>query len=312
MALASFAAILALIGGLPVGGSEATSIGCLALLVFGLPHGALDLELIKTRSRGPWTSVVSLLVLYLGCAAAMATVWAAAPVMALTIFIVIAVMHFSEDWEGASAPVLGLGLALALLASPSFLHRAELDALFIGLTDRPGATAVTDALTLMAPVSGILGLVALSTLWSNGRRAQALAGGIALLGMVVLPPVVGFALYFCLFHSPRHLGEGLRNLRFTPRRAWLWIIVPLTLAAGVLAAAIYGLELRAYQDSRIVAASFMTLSILTLPHMLVPVLVDLLSRVGLSDQKDRLDSAHLWTGANLWRVRPITSPRPPS
>lgn len=271
---------LATAAGVSLSGSVATSIGCLMLLVFGLPHGTLDLHRIRDQARGPMTGLIVLLAVYLGLAAAMFGVWRFAPVLALVIFIGVAVVHFSEDWAGAGSSLLEKGLALGLLAGPTVLHRAELDGLFIALTGRTDAPAVTDAMTLVTPTALIFAVVALGALWSAGHRQRAAAGALALTGMIVLPPIVGFALYFCLFHSPRHLGENLRAVARTRRHVWVRIVLPMTAAAGVIAAALYALELRADVASRLVAASFMTLSILTMPHMLAPFVIAWMARPG--------------------------------
>ena len=271
--------LLALVAGVPLSGGMATAVACLALLVFGLPHGTLDLEIIRAQQAGPWTGMVTLVLLYLGLAAAMYGLWRAEPVLALGAFIAIAVAHFSEDWDGAGPVILRAGLALALLAAPTLLHRAELDAIFIGLTDRAGASAVTDGLMLVLPVAVGLGLIAIASLWQAGRRDQAIGGLAALTGMLILPPIIGFALYFCLFHSPRHFRESLLTLNWRGVAAWGWVVVPLTLAAGAIGVLVFGLEIRAALPDRIMAASFMTLSILTVPHMLVPPMIATLSKL---------------------------------
>jgi len=272
---------LGLAAGVPLSGSLATSVGCLMLLVFGLPHGTLDLHRIRDQAQGPVTGLIGLLAVYLGLAVAMFAVWRFAPVLALVIFIGVAVVHFSEDWTGTGSSLLEKGLALGLLAAPALLHRADLDGVFIALTGQTDATAVTDGLTLVMPTALVVAVAALGALWSAGQRRRAAAGAVALTAMIVLPPVIGFALYFCLFHSPRHLGEALSAVARTRRHVWVRIILPITAAAGVIAAALYGLELRADTASRLVAASFMTLSILTMPHMLAPLVIAWMARPGL-------------------------------
>ena len=264
--------------GVPLSGPTATTLACLALLIFGLPHGTLDLELIRARASGPWTGMVALVSIYLALAASMYGLWRVEPVMALAAFIGIAVVHFSEDWQGAGSVLLRAGLALALLSAPTLFHRAELDTIFIGLTDRVEATIVTDALMLVLPITIGVGLIAVASLWRAGRRAQALGGLAALTAMIVLPPILGFALYFCLFHSPRHFHESLTTLSWVNLRQWWGVVLPLSLAAGAVAALIFGLELRTALPDRIMAASFMTLSILTVPHMLAPLIAGRLSR----------------------------------
>lgn len=283
LALAAGLCLVAAALALPLSGPQVTGFACLLLLLFGLPHGALDLELIQKERRSA-SGLALLLVVYLGLAAAMYALWVVAPTLALAAFIVIAIVHFSEDWAGSGSTFLAMGQAAAVLAAPTFLHRAELDAIFMGLTARPDARLVTEALTLIAPVAAAIGFSALFALWSARRRSEAVAGSIVLLGMVVLPPIVGFALYFCLFHSPRHLSDSLKAVRLPGRRAWLWVILPLTATALAIAAAIYGFQARAVVADRLIAASFMTLSILTAPHMMAPFIMRRLDRRALSQR----------------------------
>lgn len=263
--------------GLPLSGPMATTLAALALLAFGLPHGTLDLELIRARLSGPWTGMATLVVLYLGLAAAMYAVWQAEPVLALAVFIAFAVVHFAEDWEDAGSFLLSAGTALALLSAPTLLHRTELDVIFIGLTNRADAGRVGTALALAAPVAFGLAAWAIVRLWRQGERNEAIGALAALGGLVVLPPIIGFAAYFCFFHSPRHFRHSLADLHWRGVRKWGWVVVPLTLAAGLIAAILFGAQVRAAPSDQFMAASFMTLSILTVPHMLVPLLIARLS-----------------------------------
>ena len=69
-------AVAATLAGASLGGSAVSAGACLAMLVLGLPHGSLDLELIRSRRRhGGMGDVLAVLTLYLGCAAAMVAVW---------------------------------------------------------------------------------------------------------------------------------------------------------------------------------------------------------------------------------------------
>ena len=269
--------------GFSLSGAGVTLCACVALLVFGLPHGTLDLEIIRARWRSPLTQLMPLLAVYLGLAAAMFGLWQVDPVVALGSFIAIAVVHFSEDWEGAGSVILSGGLALALLAAPTLLHRAELDTIFIDLTNRDTAVAISQMLNGVAPASLSLGAMALIVLWRNGRRDQAVGGVAALAGMLLFPPIVGFAAYFCLFHSPRHFAHSLQDLHWRGVGSWGRVVIPLTLIAGLLAGVIYWIELRSGLSGRVMTASFMTLSILTVPHMLVPIIV---SRLGGQEQAE--------------------------
>ena len=108
-------------------GSGPTMAACLAILLFGLPHGTLDLEIIKRERGASRSGMVGLLGAYLALAAAMATLWQLAPVGALSVFIVVAVVHFAEDWTDLGSAFLAHGMAIALLTAPALLHLADLE-----------------------------------------------------------------------------------------------------------------------------------------------------------------------------------------
>ena len=262
-------------GGASLSGSTPTMVACAAILVFGLPHGALDLEIIK-RERGTGRlGMGALLFLYLGLAATMAAMWHFAPLGALATFLLIAVIHFAEDWQELGSAFLAQGVAIALLTAPSFLHLVELEQLFEALSGRADAAIIANLMLLLAPMSlGVAG-IAFWAMWRAGFRHKAMIGVLMLAGMTLLPPVVGFALFFCLFHSPLHLKEALGRVDWSPQARW---IVPLlTFAALGIASLLFAGEVRADLPAQFVAASFMTLSLLTVPHMIVPAIVDALA-----------------------------------
>lgn len=264
-------------------GHAATMVACIAILVFGLPHGTLDLELVKReRATGP-ARMTFVLVLYLGLAAAMYAIWETYPLAALCVFLGIAVVHFSEDWPDSSHEYgnafLAQGMALALLTAPAFLHRPELKAHFVALSGDPAAGIVADVMMLLAPVSLAVAAVAILSFRQTGQRDRAIAAASALAGMILLPPAIGFAVFFCLFHSPRHLRAALDLLSRSRDRSYLCVVAPLTLAALGIAAWLFTREVRADLSSQLVAASFMTLSLLTVPHMAVPAILAFVVRL---------------------------------
>lgn len=273
-----------------IDGVTPTMAACIAILIFGLPHGALDLEIIKRERGTGGLGIFGLILLYLGLAAAMAAVWCLAPVEALAIFIVVAVIHFAEDWAELESKFLAQGMAIALLAAPALFHMADLEQLFVALSGHSDAAVLANLMLLLAPMSIALASVAIWTLWRTGFRDQAAAAALMLTGMVVLPPVVGFALFFCLYHSPRHLGAALSRVDWSPRTRW---VIPLvTFAALGIAAALFTNAARTDLPDQLVAASFMTLSLLTVPHMIVPAIVDALAlrRSGACHRHGRINA----------------------
>ena len=248
-----------------------TPVACMLLLLFGLPHGTLDLALLRQREEsGP--GIAALLIVYGACASAMYALWLLAPVLALIVFVAIAVRHFAEDWRGMESRFVAYGTAVAMIAVPALRHRPEIASIFVSLTGSASAAYLADILLLIAPVAGMIALAGAGSLWQRGSRRSALALVGALVAEALLPPVIGFALFFCFVHSPAQLREAIGQLQRPTREAWLRIILPLTLAALALAAMIGAAPVHLSLTAGALRACFVTLSVLTMPHMIVPYL----------------------------------------
>lgn len=247
---------------------------CAALLLGGLPHGALDLAVLRSDA-GPRFALV--ITLYLVLAAGMFATWQVAPTLALALFLAMAMAHFAEDWADAEHPFFALGIAVATLSAPAMLHHQAVAGLFVLLTGTPVAAGLADVLLLVAPAAAACALLAILLLWQAGQRVTAVNALCGLTAMILLPPLTGFAIYFGLIHSPTHFRAGLKRLApatGVSRPTIVATLGGLTIAlATLIALPTTGLP------SNVFVASFMTLSILTLPHMAVPLLV---RRLGLS------------------------------
>ena len=251
---------------------QLTVIACLALLVFGLPHGTFDLALLRRAGGASFRSTSSLAVvaLYLGCAAAMYLGWRVGPLFALAGFLAMAVAHFAEDWDACGSRFIACGIAAAIVSAPSILHLDQLRGLFALLTGDAAAVFLADVLLLVAPVAIAVALIGGVLLLQAGQRALAISAGCALAATLLLPPVPGFALFFCLVHSPMQFRQHAANLGLRGFQQWGGIVVPLSLAGLGIAAVVFIENGDASIPTNLFATSFMTLSILTVPHMLMP------------------------------------------
>ncbi|QYE33529.1 Brp/Blh family beta-carotene 15,15'-dioxygenase (plasmid) [Polymorphobacter sp. PAMC 29334] len=268
---ATVALLVAAVTGVPLSGSTALVAACAAILVFGLPHGALDIELIHRRGRTSH-GLASILSVYLGIAAITTAAWLVEPVAALAGFIVIAVIHFAEDWEATDSRFLATGLAVALIAAPAMLHHAQVADIFVALTKAPAAARLADGLLLVGPVALAIAAAGILAMIAARRFTSAAAAIASLIALTALPPVIGFAAFFCLFHSPRHFVGALRAARRGRVAQWLPVVVPVTGAALAIVTCIYLIRGGLAVPERLTAATFMALSILTVPHMLAPIL----------------------------------------
>jgi Brp/Blh family beta-carotene 15,15'-monooxygenase len=165
-----------------------------------------------------------------------------------------------------------------VLAAPTLRHHAEVAEIFALIAGQSEARVVADLLLLIAPVSLILGAVGVALLHQAGRAKLAVGAAWALIGAVFLPPAVGFALFFGLLHSPRHFGESLAVLSWRRPRQWSRVVIPLTAAAAGLAGATAWLLPAPDLQTQLLRASFVTLSLLVVPHMAVPMILQGLRR----------------------------------
>ncbi len=255
-----------------------TELACLAILIGGLPHGALDIDVIRAGSSVGLRWVFTL---YIALAAIMACAWWLSPAFALAVFLILSVVHFAEDWDAAGDPFLAIGIALAIIAAPAVAHPGQIAALFVALTGSADAAVCADILRLLAPTAFIAAAIGLATMGRRGDNAGAARGTLSIVAMTALPPVVGFACFFCLFHSPHNLAGTFATLRRTRNTLLSGGIVPFSIGGALIALLIAAVTTRPSLSDVAVTASFTTLSILTVPHMIAPAVVSRWSRFSL-------------------------------
>ncbi len=255
-----------------------TPVACGIMLLFGLPHGTLDVRLIVRQYRLSVRQMTIVVALYVGLMAATWAIWQWDATAGLGLFLCLSVWHFAEDWDSTGSRFIAGLCAVALLTAPMFFHGASLIALFGDLApqDKGGGAMplIPGAMLLLAPVALCGGVVGAVMQWRGGDRPAAMATAVTFTAMLVLPPVVGFAMFFCALHSPRHLRQAMRDMwTAVPRRhhaLWYTTIAPLTALSLVLAAVLFAAHPAATVSARAMLATFVTLSMLTVPHMAVP------------------------------------------
>lgn len=213
-----------------------------SLVLFGLPHGAVD-HLVPSRLAGrdaDGRSVLAVVLLYLVLSGLCLALWFTAPVAAFVLFICVTVFHwgagelhallfFGPDglsgMSRASRALLlvlrgGLPMLVPLIFFPDAYRGVATAAAGLFGANATGADATALA-GVFSPafrlaVGGALAAVALLFLL---RAARDLAGGrrallpVALETLLlfalfaVVPPVLAVGLYFTLWHAPRHVAR---------------------------------------------------------------------------------------------------------
>jgi Brp/Blh family beta-carotene 15,15'-monooxygenase len=214
-----------------------------------------------------------------------ALIWAQ-PLVALLVFLGLSVWHFGYTdeafmsstgnsnlrWLSGSMPILG-----PVIGHPQ--QTGELFAWLIKLDTAP----VVDMLVKLGPALAVLWILAFGVLlFGRSQRPDLrVLAELPLVGaaLITLPPLLSFALYFCVIHSVRHflsiaehrLFSNLKRptLRSFPARK----ILPATLAAIAMAGAAWGaivvLEPSPNMVVEAVRVMFWALAALTFPHAIM-------------------------------------------
>lgn len=186
------------------------------LVSVGVPHGQFDWPAARDRLKPVlgrcWLPVF--LIGYLTLAAAVVAVWAASPLWGLLSFLILSGLHFGlEDLQAqVDAPglpawlIVGVRGALPLLVVAS--HKAEVSRLLSLLLDIAPSSVepwVGATVSRLGPLWAV-GFGALVFADLAACRVTAAAELVAAaVSLALLPPVLGFVLWFTLVHSVRHL-----------------------------------------------------------------------------------------------------------
>ncbi|MGF1635217.1 MAG: Brp/Blh family beta-carotene 15,15'-dioxygenase [Phycisphaerae bacterium] len=253
--------------------------------LLGMPHGAMDHRVgervLRPLVGGAWPALFA--VGYLGLAGGVVLVWQVAPYTTLVAFLGISAVHFGlGDVEGLRGSRTWLGFeAVARGCVPVLLPVAfwpvQVAELFSWVLP-PGRFVAHETLAAVAPWLAwpvLAGAAAVAAVCAARRRWQTSLEVLTLgVSAYLLPPLAAFTLYFCLWHSARHLldlaawrGDGDVR-RGTPRL--LREAVPMTLLtlAAMAVAAVYLLPGYGI-PATLVHVTFVALSALTAPHMLL-------------------------------------------
>lgn len=247
-----------------------------AVVVIGLPHGALDgaIAMHLGFSRKPMI-FMRFLLLYIAMAGLVVGVWMLAPTISLMLFLLISMLHFGAGdarhgtgWLRTVEIIAHGGLVIVGISQ---LHHPEVDVIFGYLTGADTAL-VWQALDVMTVIVGLATVICIGQgLWYRRWRSTALE--LVALGVffAMTPPLVGFAVYFCLVHSARHVAGIIGSLRREMSRVALVnqaaILTVASWAVGGLA--LWWFADQADPEPMLMRVIFIGLAALTVPHMIL-------------------------------------------
>jgi beta-carotene 15,15'-dioxygenase len=249
---------------------QSTMIASVAIVVAGIPHGTLDIEIAAARFGNSGTAhKLIILAAYVGCAAMMIVLWQQIPELALTAFLIISIIHFSADWRGGVEPFLAMMVGWALIALPALSHPQSAAMIFEILTGNQNGTTIAAVLACTS-VPATLGSIVFA-FWSyqKGDYKTTVDMTSCLVAAICLPPLIAFSIFFCGLHSPRHMADALRDTGgLSPRKKAIIIAAVFCLSAGIGVVLFMG-GADAPMDVGIIQTAFVLLSTLTVPHFIL-------------------------------------------
>jgi len=255
------------------------------ILLVGIPHGATD-HLIFSRlgiaqlGQNKWLLFFSG---YLGLMLAYGLLWWVAPTASLVLFLVMSVYHFGQSnwsflWEkrklaGITASMIW---GMWVIFTPLLLQAESSLAIIGQIIGRP--VVVPDAIWIGAPVLFVLNLLMMGYLWGRGwlERQEFTREIFHLILLEVLfltcPLLLSFAVYFTLWHALGSMQDQVDFFaRYEPRYRWLEYIkqvIPMTVLALLGLAGFVAWQYTQLLEGNL-AAMFVFIAILTLPHMIL-------------------------------------------
>ena len=212
--LLSVAAIICL--GAFIGGRVSLYVDLAFILLLGLPHGALDVELARPRLCGGWGRgwFPVFAILYLAPSGGVLLAWHLVPVPALAFFLALSVLHFGEDRRLNIWQMITKGGAPIFL--PVLFHPAATFALLAIFTQAP-----LGDFPLCLTVAACLWLaLVVAMIWQPFKGpATRLWQELILLALLyaVFPPLDALAVYFVCYHSPGHMRDIIGDRINAPR-----------------------------------------------------------------------------------------------
>jgi len=253
--------------------------------VFGLSHGGADPMILKKLTATSPTGLFVVLCVYLTASLAfIALIWVL-PVVALLAFLGLSVWHFGYTdeaflssaknpllrWLSGSMPILG----------PMLGHAQQTSELFAWLV-KIEPQVVLEIVVWLGPYLAVFWLLGFGCLLFGrlNRLDPRVWVELCLVGaaLIALPPLLGFAFYFCTIHSVRHFLSIAEHRLLSNQKSLFQAfparkILPATLGAIAMASVAWGVTILIGPSTSLlvdaVRVMFWALAALTLPHAII-------------------------------------------
>ena len=253
----------------------ASVVALLFVVLIGLPHGAFDGAIANHLGAGrSFATTAKFIASYCAAAGLVIAIWIMFPAVTLALFLIISMIHFGRgDASAKSGPVFMTQVLLhggLPIFGIIYFQQSSVIPLFDALTNGASDLAVLIS-KIMVPLLGLMaGLYGLMAFRDASLRARFAEFILLAVVIAILPPLVSFALYFCIIHTGRHMRRIWHVLASTISPKGLYRqAAGFTLASWLVGgAAFLWLEIGDL-DAALLQVVFIGLAALTVPHMIL-------------------------------------------
>jgi len=253
----------------------ASVVALLFVVLIGLPHGAFDGAIANHLGAGrSFATTAKFIASYCAAAALVIAIWIMFPAVTLALFLIISMIHFGRgDASAKSGPVFMTQVLLhggLPIFGIIYFQQSSVIPLFDALTNGASDLAILIS-KIMVPLLGLMaGLYGLMAFRDASLRARFAEFILLAVVIAILPPLVSFALYFCIIHTGRHMRRIWHVLASTISPKGLYRqAAGFTLASWLVGgAAFLWLEIGDL-DAALLQVVFIGLAALTVPHMIL-------------------------------------------
>ena len=253
----------------------ASVIALLFVVLIGLPHGAFDGAIANHLGAGrSFATAAKFIASYCAAAGLVIAIWIAFPSVTLALFLIISMIHFGRgDASAKSGPVFMTQVLLhggLPIFGIIYFQQSSVIPLFDALTNGASDLAILIS-KITVPVLGLMaGLYGLMAFRDASLRARFAEFILLAMVIAILPPLVSFALYFCIIHTGRHMRRIWHVLTSTISPKGLYRqAAGFTLASWLVGGAAFLWLENGDLDAALLQVVFIGLAALTVPHMIL-------------------------------------------
>ena len=253
----------------------ASIVALLFVVLIGLPHGAFDGAIANHLGAGrSFSTAGKFIASYCATASLVIAIWIMFPAVTLPLFLMISMIHFGRGDAAAKLwPVFMMQVLLhggLPIFGIIYFQQSSVIPLFDALTNGASDLAILIS-KIMVPVLGLMaGLYGLMAFRDASLRARFAEFILLAMVIAILPPLVSFALYFCIIHTGRHMRRIWHVLASTisPKRVYRQA-AGFTLASWLVGGAAFLWLENGDLDAALLQVVFIGLAALTVPHMIL-------------------------------------------